>query len=138
MINVTDYTVDGKCSGCGNCCGNFLPVAASEIKEIKRYVKKHKIPEQIRTFPTTDVEIDCTCPFRSEIEKKCLIYPVRPSICRVFQCNQDYETIRKNKSKLNLKYYTVDMRSVFYGHEDKVRDMLMRINNATRQSDKIR
>lgn len=131
MINVTDFTVDGKCSSCGNCCGNFLPISGREIKEIKRYIKKHRIPEQIRVFPETGVSIDCTCPFRSEVEKKCLIYPIRPEICRVFQCNQSTDVIRKNKSLLNHKYYTVDMRSVFYGHEDGVRDMLMRIHKVT-------
>lgn len=29
-----DYTVDGKCSGCGNCCSNVLPLADAEVKRI--------------------------------------------------------------------------------------------------------
>ena len=42
---VFEFTKDGKCSGCGQCCSNYLPISSKEIKEIKRYVKKHHITE---------------------------------------------------------------------------------------------
>lgn len=116
MINVTDFTVDGKCSGCGSCCGNFLPISASEIDKIKKYIAKHKIEEQYKCPPSTDVMIDGSCPFRNESERKCLIYPVRPWICRQFLCNQTPQIIGKNKYMANHRWYTVDLREVFYGH----------------------
>ena len=37
---VYDFTKDGKCSSCGSCCSNYLPLSSKELKEIKRYVKK--------------------------------------------------------------------------------------------------
>ena len=30
--NIYNYTVDGKCSGCGNCCSNLLPMNENEIR----------------------------------------------------------------------------------------------------------
>lgn len=119
-----DFTVNGECSGCGECCSNLLPISSFEIKRIKRYVEKHKIPEQNVFAPVSGPTWDMTCPFRSEKERKCLIYEVRPEICRVFKCDQNREEIIRNKNVLNGKYYAVDMRSVFYGHEDKMLEML--------------
>lgn len=119
-----DFTIDGKCSECGECCSNFLPIASSEIKVIKRYIKKHKIKEQTRCQPVAGPTLDMTCPFRSEVEKGCLIYQVRPEICRVFMCNQSKEEIRRNKTVLNRKYMVIDMRSEFFGHENNVMKLL--------------
>ena len=115
---LVDMTKDGKCSGCGECCSTLLPVSSNEIKQIKRYIEKHKILEQKTCPPMTDFTLDMTCPFRSEKERKCLIYPVRPEICRVFQCDQSSEIIRKNKRMLHHKYYVIDMREVFYGRDN--------------------
>ena len=119
-----DFTKDGECSGCGQCCSNFLPISAKEIKEIKRYVAKHKIKEQGNCFPVSTGLLDLTCPFRSETERKCLIYSVRPEICRVFMCNHDKSEIMKNKKCLHKKYRAIDMRSEFFGHEDNARAMM--------------
>lgn len=33
---VYDFTKDGKCSSCGACCSNYLPLSSGEIKEIRR------------------------------------------------------------------------------------------------------
>ena len=30
---MTNFTKNGKCSKCGSCCSNFLPLTQSEIKE---------------------------------------------------------------------------------------------------------
>lgn len=112
---VYDFTVDGECSQCGACCSNLLPVSSKEVKEIHRYVKKHHIPEQKRLTPLADVALDLTCPFRSETEKKCLIYSVRPQICRSFRCDYPRRHIQMNKEMLHKRYQVVDMRKEFYG-----------------------
>ena len=49
---VNDFTVDGKCSNCGQCCSNYLPVGKREIENIKRYIKKHNVKEVKRIFPS--------------------------------------------------------------------------------------
>lgn len=58
---VWDFTVDGKCSNCGSCCSNLLPMSAKEIKVIKRYIKKKGIKEQVRHWPTAATPADFTC-----------------------------------------------------------------------------
>ena len=55
---VKDFTINGKCSGCGNCCANFLPVSNVEVDRIRRYIKKHGIKEQLRRFPTVSMRRD--------------------------------------------------------------------------------
>ena len=34
-----NMTNNGKCTGCGKCCSNYLPMTASEISTIKNYIK---------------------------------------------------------------------------------------------------
>lgn len=111
---VTDFTKDGECSSCGQCCSNFLPVSSKEVKEIKRYVKKHKITEQKHNFPATNEIVDFTCPFRSEKERKCLIYEVRPLICMDFRCDKMKKEIQRNKDLMHKRYFVYDMRDTFF------------------------
>lgn len=114
-IKVSDYTVDGKCSNCGACCSNLLPISETDIKRIKAYVKKHKIKEQRHNVLGTKT-FDMTCPFRDEGKKKCLIYEVRPAICREFLCNHTIDDIRKSKIDFHEKYKLVFMRTLFFGN----------------------
>lgn len=91
-----DFTVNGKCSGCGQCCSNHLVMSDNEIAFIRHYVKKNKI-HPVNHIPAIlncddDVE-DGMCPFldTTKKEKKCLIYDVRPEICRMYKCNNESE-----------------------------------------------
>jgi len=112
---IYDYTMDGKCSNCGECCANFLPVSKKEVKEIKKYIEKHGIKEQKRFWPFSGPTLDLTCPFRSNSERKCLIYEVRPAICRDFQCDKPRKKIFADKEMYHGKYAVVDMRQEFFG-----------------------
>ena len=111
---VYDFTQDGRCSGCGSCCSRFLPVSGKEVKTIRRYVRKKKIQEQRHFYPTASPQDDWTCPIRSESERKCLIYEVRPAICRDFQCDKPREQIEADKSLYHGRYAVVDMRKEFF------------------------
>lgn len=112
---VFDFTVDGKCSNCGSCCSNFLPMSSKEVKEIHRYIEKKRITEQKRVWPVSTPAVDFTCPFRSESEKKCLIYEKRPAICRDFQCDKPRKQILADKEMYHGRYSVVDMRQEFFG-----------------------
>ncbi|MBR3645646.1 MAG: YkgJ family cysteine cluster protein [Lachnospiraceae bacterium] len=114
---VYDFTKDGKCISCGQCCSNLIPISAKEIKNIKRYIKKKHIKEQKHNYPISNEIIDMTCPFRSEKEQKCLIYEIRPEICRDFQCNKPREQVEMSKKLLHKRYEICDMRQTFYGEE---------------------
>lgn len=111
---VHDFTVDGKCSNCGSCCSNLLPMSAKEIKVIKRYIKKKGIKEQVRRWPAAATPADFTCPFRSDAERKCLIYEVRPAICRDFQCDKPRKQIHADRDMYHGRYTVCDMRKEFY------------------------
>lgn len=115
---VYDFTKDGKCSGCGKCCSNLLPISSKEVKEIRRYVKKYHIKPYKKNPPTAKpIEIDMTCPFLdgSKDCKKCMIYTVRPMICRNFKCDNPRKKIYADKTYYHKRYEVVDMRKEFYG-----------------------
>lgn len=114
-VFVTDCTCNGKCSNCGYCCSGMLPLSAKELKTIKAYVKKHSIKEQRHNAASGT---DLTCPFRDERNRKCLIYEVRPAICRAFNCNQSLPEMERNKARFNAIYDTVFMRAEFFGNTE--------------------
>lgn len=108
---VLDFTKDGKCSGCGQCCSNYLPISS---KEIKRYVKNRHITEQKHNYPSV-VVFDLTCPFLddSKEKEKCLIYPVRSEICRDFVCNNPNGGDRKQEAYAQEIYTSKYERRIF-------------------------
>lgn len=112
-----DLTKNGKCTGCGACCSNILPMTENEIRIIRQYIKKHGIKEQIRIIPTVNPNIDMTCPFLDNSKKceKCTIYEVRPRICKDFICNP------KQRPPVDLEYSLkakiVLVREEFFGKE---------------------
>ena len=113
-----DKTIKGKCSCCGDCCSNRLPMNQEEIKEIKHYIKLHDIKPTIRKS-ILDVRpvIDLRCPFLDETkELKCKIYPVRPQICREFICNVGRKFV-PSKEVLDGRHHNVNVRETFFSKE---------------------
>jgi len=76
---------DGKCSSCGECCGSApYPFTLEDIKRVKEYVIKNNIkPHEI---VNGDV-IDMSCAMFDHHTKRCMVYEVRPEICRKFTCD---------------------------------------------------
>ena len=116
-FELTDFTVGGKCSNCGECCSNLLPLSVGEIKTIKNYIKKHGIKEQRHNAM---IGTDMTCPFRDDANKKCLIYKIRPQICRAFMCNHGKEDIMKSKLYFHRTNKVVFMRNEFFGNPEDI------------------
>ena len=116
MLNnnkVENFTCNGKCSGCGNCCTDFLPMSRADEKRIKDYLKLHpEIKEQIHLDSDNNMHIKCA--FRDEVNNKCLIYPVRPQICRKFLCCQKLDTIIKTRDSIqaNCFYNRLDFKTM--------------------------
>lgn len=112
---VYNFCKDGECSKCGNCCSALLPISKKEIKDIKRYVKKKRIKpvnHRIALMPC----IDLTCPFLDNTkDDKCLIYPVRPSICKVFRCDKPPSEAEKDRHKLSRNCNAVNMWNIDWG-----------------------
>lgn len=90
---------------CGKCCGPVV-VTEQEYGQILRYMKDHGIVPK---------ENGLTCPLYQE--GRCQIYPVRPTLCRLFghtkkmKCERGYNVNLPNK---------------------KIRKILLRSGKATR------
>lgn len=80
--------------GCGECCSSDFWVAAHEVKNILQWIVDNvgfeRLKNQYHLFDTQPGR----CPFLTA-EKRCLIYPVRPFICRQFGHLEDLRGIPK-------------------------------------------
>lgn len=74
-----------KCIKCGKCCGYIVPITKNEKIKIEKYIQEKKINSIKRNF--TKKYIDCK--FLNN-ENECIIYDVRPSICKNFNCNKNF------------------------------------------------
>lgn len=92
-----DYTCNGKCSKCGNCCIPWCPITQKEYETIKEYIKKNNIKAQ----PLKEGNNYCMdCCFHDRKNHKCNIYEVRPEVCKNFICSKSFEQVDKDR-----KYY---------------------------------
>ena len=83
-----DFTQNGKCTNCGQCCSNILPLTDREIRVIRAYISKYGVKPHNHYPPTAQPVADIVCPFRNDRDRKCDIYKARPQICRDFQCDR--------------------------------------------------
>lgn len=112
-----NFTHNGKCSECGNCCSRYLALNNKEINTIRNYTKKHNIKQQKHAiFVHREALFDATCPFLDDTRAthKCTIYEVRPLICREFKCDDWYKIDRNNKI-YKAKLRAVDVTELFFG-----------------------
>ena len=105
-VKITDNSICGNCSKCGECCTNFLPVTQKEINEIQKYVIENKIRPQTQILV---MQNRLSCPYYNG--KKCLIYEVRPLICREFYCYSKVNTESARKL-MTEKRTTVNMWAI--------------------------
>lgn len=112
--NLYNFTKDGKCSNCGNCCSNLLPMSAKEVKAIRDYIAKYHIKECKHIIPVAKAPYDMTCPFRDNTNNVCTIYPVRPEICRQFICDNE-KRAKHNRKLLGQTREVVLVWEEFYG-----------------------
>lgn len=109
-----DLTDNGKCTQCGECCSNILPMTDEEIHIIRKYIKEHSIKEHRHLLPLSEPSIDMTCPFLDDSKEteKCDIYNVRPRICREFICCPSKR--KPLDLKWGLRAKVVDVRKTFF------------------------
>ena len=110
-----NFCKNGECSRCGACCTPFLPMTKSEVKTVKEYLKKNpQIRERALNqpfFKGNDIYVRC-CFYDSD-RKECMIYPVRPFICRAYKCNQDDLKIENNKNFIYAKaHYNTEAKTI--------------------------
>lgn len=108
-----DCTKHGQCSNCGGCCIPWLPITKEEERTIRKYITKNNI-KAIPTKEGKNVYMDCC--FHDRKNKRCIIYPVRPDVCRKFKCNLSAKEIADNKDYYNKTcfYNKVDLKAGKY------------------------
>ena len=95
---VKNLCKSGQCSRCGECCTPFIPITTKEYKTIEKYIKENNIECE---NPVDGNNVHVKCCFYNRKEKKCNIYPVRPEVCRRFQCNKTMQQIRARRKHFN-------------------------------------
>lgn len=110
---VTDYTINGKCSNCGECCADLLPLTKKDVKRIRQYIKRHNIKPRV-----AQADIDMICPFLN-MSNKCMVYPVRPLICKLFKSDRPKQ-IGQGRVLLQSGAIVQSMRALFCGERDVV------------------
>jgi Fe-S-cluster containining protein len=87
MVAYKDNTIDGNCSGCGECCTDIIPLTKRDVKRLKKLVKDKNLNPNRRT---TNSGNNVCCPFLND-NIECSIYKNRPIICKSFKCNINKE-----------------------------------------------
>ena len=110
-----NFCKNNECSRCGACCTPFLPMTKNEVKTVKEFLKKNpQIRERALNqpfFKGNNVYVRCC--FYDDEKKECMIYPVRPFICRAYKCDQDELKIENNKNFIYAKaYYNTDAKTI--------------------------
>lgn len=127
LTGLTDYTDNGKCTGCGECCGRILPLNDTEIKQIKRYVRRNNIKPCTHNAPYAKLLFDMTCPFMDNHKSndKCSIYNVRPAVCKAFKCDSNTYDPDAEYTLLHQSNTIIDMWEEFFpGMKESVFDMI--------------
>ena len=115
---VHDFTNNGECSGCGNCCSRYLPLSQHEINTIIAYVKRKNIKQQFHSVNVLSERFfDMCCPFLDDTkpDKKCTIYEVRPLICRDFNCKKYIDKEKPCIALYSVPRKKVDVTETFFG-----------------------
>ena len=130
MNEIQDFMQDGKCSGCGNCCTNYLPLTDAEFRQLKRWVRRKQFVPKPATsvsgvdhvlssgddFTTSNWIIDATCPFLDKETNRCVCYDTRPEICRVFSCH-DVSLGRQELPKYAAKMQIHNLRRELFNQD---------------------
>lgn len=123
-MTYTNNTIAGKCSGCGDCCADLLPLSAEEVRRLKAYAEKHHLKAHTQK-PFYMQGVDLTCPFRKQRESKCDVYEVRPHICRVFICSKTKEDARRDRNACHQRLKAYSLRYEIFG-DSQCLDLLER------------
>ena len=102
-----------NCNNCSECCSLLTMITPDEFEFYLKYFTKDKKGREIfKQGVTRWVEVgrransfNMTCPFISKT-KRCLIYQIRPRICKEFHCSASLNKLDKSSVE-NSKNYTI-------------------------------
>lgn len=109
--NLTDFTKNGECSCCGQCCSNYLPMTIWELRKLRAWVRKNNYSPII-----TEDALDVTCPFLDKETSRCVCYDERPKVCRVFTCRKAIAgEVRLTDGSIHPEYRVHNLRLEIFG-----------------------
>ncbi len=135
----------GNCSRCGECCSTRLPLTRKEEKRIREYIRENNIEPE---FFQTEKDMNLNCCFYDRTNKMCMIYEVRPSICKSFKCNKNINQLEREKEENHKRAYwnkmidgeiknLTDMRLLFYDDpRSLIGNIIYTITKGTMKCDK--
>ena len=102
-----------NCNNCNECCSLLSMITPEEYNFYLKYFSTDKKGREIfKQGVTRWVEVgrrsnsfNMMCPFISKT-KRCLIYPIRPRICKEFHCSPSLNKLDKSSIE-NSKHYTI-------------------------------
>jgi len=121
-----------KCRNCGDCCGP-IPITEDELNRIKTALSEIE-PAEIDRVKAQE-RGDLTCILRDTENKRCLVYRVRPFLCREFghvsgmKCPQNprvpfksrflaYKELEKNGEMIGILSQTIGWGSLEGGESN--------------------
>ena len=97
-----------QCKHCGHCCDKILPITLLE----QRTIINHLVQNNDILVKVTDKLIknkrDLSCPFRDEENKRCMIYNIRPMICREFYCKYTLANLENTKLSMDCQIININ------------------------------
>lgn len=124
-----DKTIGGKCpSGCSECCGRVLPISQKEIDIIREYIAQNNV-KPYKNFLYGNGVVNMCCPFldMSKQSKHCMIYTVRPNVCKAYLCNNKVYDEEAEKQLFLSNIIVIDMWNEFFPESyeaKKIKEMM--------------
>lgn len=81
-----------NCKNCGECCG-LVPISEKEYNDIKKYCIENNIkPKKVGMLD---------CHFRDNENKICMVYEVRPTLCKLMGVTKGMSCSNGNSYEIN-------------------------------------
>lgn len=106
-----------SCQNCGQCCGPVV-IGRIEKEAIRKFLLKHPDIAKKAQSKTLSNNLNDTsnliCVFRDNEAKSCMIYPVRPFICKSYTCKfPEWKSELSKLSSRDSRNYCAVINEVF-------------------------
>ena len=116
-----------RCYRCGNCCKIDKQTTLQEFELAFNALKKHGINLKGNRLPNGKIAWPIPCPALKNGQAFCLIYKIRPFVCRQFLCGKTYKEDSKpwfSNGSFNKGYFNklIEDNPVFAKIKKRIED----------------